>query len=705
MYKRFFTIMLVLVLILPYFVYAEETNAVDENSETPSYQVGYLTGDVVRVRTSTDTSSISNVLAELNTGDMVKVLATEADSNGACANWYKILYNEQEAYICGAYVRIKNQNIQEAVLDLSLFPSSYHASLTALHEKYPSWVFLPLETNLDFKTAVKNESNIGDSLIYYTYNEGYRSFSSASYNYYEDKFYYDKTEGSNWYYASEQTVAYYMDPRNFLDERYIFMFEDLSYNPSFQNANTVQNVLGNTFMPTLYNKFPDILSLSPTYADAFIKASELYDISPLHLASRVRQEMGVNGSGSSSGASFTYNNKTYSGLYNFYNIGAYGYSPTYVAGLIWANGGVDGTLTTYYRPWTDPYRSILGGASYLSSGYISKGQNTLYLERFNVSPTDPNKLYTHQYMTNISAHVSEASTTYSSYNSLGLLDESLVFLIPIYKNMPEEKSALPNKGNPNNYLKNIQINSQNLSDFSNDKTSYDYVVSSDTKEIKLSATPINSKSSIEGLGTISLEEEKTTIELKVIAENKDERIYTIQIIKESSSSSTEKGEETKPPEEEETEPEKEIEPVYKTLTEILDNSSVKYNDKYISGLGIGYLSSTLENNIKKVEEKASVLIKDKDGNLINRAFRTGDIIKITSGKEEKEYQIVIYGDASGDGEITILDLLRVQRHLLGTIKLEGAYLKASDVNKDNEVTILDLLKIQKHLLGSSKIED
>lgn len=685
MYKRFFSIFLLFSFLLPQFVFAEDS----------SYQIGYLTADAVRVRRSIDTSSASNIITELNVGDMVKIISTDAGNNSSCASsWYKILYHEEEAYICGSYIRIKNENIPDSKLDLSLFPSSYHASLSALHEKYPHWIFLPLETNLDFYTAVKNESNIGDSLIYYTYNEGYRSFNSASYNYYEDKFYYDKIEGSFWYYASEKTVAYYMDPRNFLDERYIFMFEDLSYNPSFQNTTTVQNILDNTFMPGLYNKFPDILTLAPSYAEAFIKASELYDISPLHLASRVRQEMGVNGSGASSGEAFTYNGKTYSNLYNFYNIGAYGYKPTYIAGLIWANGGADGTLTTYYRPWTNPYRSILGGASYLSSGYISKGQNTIYLERFNVTPLDSSQLYTHQYMTNISAHVSEASTTYNSYKSLGLLEEPLVFLIPIYKNMPQEKASLPNKGNPNNYLKEIRIDNQALGDFSNDKTSYDYVVPSNQTSIQLSATPINSKSIVEGLGNIPLENEKTVISLKVIAENKDERTYQIQIMKESTPSTPDEGENQTPEE-----------PSYKTITEILDNSSVKYNDNYISGLGIGMLSSTLEKAIKSQEEKASVLMKDKDGNLINRAFRTGDTIKITSGKEEKMYEIVIYGDVNGDGEITILDLLRVQRHLLGSIRLENSYLKASDVNKDNEITILDLLKIQKHLLGSSKIED
>ena len=37
------------------------------------------------------------------------------------------------------------------------FPESYIDSLVALHKKYPNWIFEPLNTNLDFATAVKGE--------------------------------------------------------------------------------------------------------------------------------------------------------------------------------------------------------------------------------------------------------------------------------------------------------------------------------------------------------------------------------------------------------------------------------------------------------------------------------------------------------------------------------------------------------------------
>ena len=46
------------------------------------------------------------------------------------------------------------------------FPESYIPYLTALHNKYPNWVFEPLDTGLDWQTAVNGErSSHGKQLI------------------------------------------------------------------------------------------------------------------------------------------------------------------------------------------------------------------------------------------------------------------------------------------------------------------------------------------------------------------------------------------------------------------------------------------------------------------------------------------------------------------------------------------------------------
>ena len=55
-----------------------------------------------------------------------------------------------------------------------------------------------------------------------------------------------------------------------------------------------------------------------------MEASKEYNISPYHLASRIRQEQGAGNAGSMISGTWTGGNGNYKGLYNFFNICAYG---------------------------------------------------------------------------------------------------------------------------------------------------------------------------------------------------------------------------------------------------------------------------------------------------------------------------------------------------------------------------------------------
>lgn len=98
----------------------------------------------------------------------------------------------------------------------------------------------------------------------------------------------------------------------------------------------------------------------------------------------------------------------------------------------------------YGRPWTTPKKAIVGGAQFISGGYINNGQFTSYLKKFNVNPNSKFKLYNHQYMANLAAPYSESYTSYKSYKENGLLELPLEFTIPIFNNMPDY-TTLPGK--------------------------------------------------------------------------------------------------------------------------------------------------------------------------------------------------------------------------------------------------------------------
>ena len=96
------------------------------------------------------------------------------------------------------------------------------------------------------------------------------------------------------------------------------MFEKLSYDENVHSLAGVENVLAGTFMQG--NSIPDDQGGSLTYAQAILNAGMITGVSPYHLASRIIQEMGINGgSGSISGAV-----NGYAGYYNYYNIDANG---------------------------------------------------------------------------------------------------------------------------------------------------------------------------------------------------------------------------------------------------------------------------------------------------------------------------------------------------------------------------------------------
>lgn len=68
-----------------------------------------------------------------------------------------------------------------------------------------------------------------------------------------------------------------------------------------------------------------------------------------------------------------------------------------------------------------------------------------------------------------------------------------------------------------------------------------------------------------------------------------------------------------------------------------------------------------------------------------------------------EFVISVTGDASGDGKITVTDVVKLQSHLLNKSTLSGAYLKAADLNADGNVTITDLVKAARVVAGKDTI--
>ena len=128
-------------------------------------------------------------------------------------------------------------------------------------------------------------------------------------------------------------MAYFLDPRNFLEIERILMFEDLSFNEIYKEE-TVKSVLSGTFMSGNYH----IDNIS--YSSMFMEAGRTYNVNPVYLASLSRQEVGTTQGLVTSGNQFEYKGITYIGFYNFYNIGAKSSEENPAkAGLVYASAG------------------------------------------------------------------------------------------------------------------------------------------------------------------------------------------------------------------------------------------------------------------------------------------------------------------------------------------------------------------------------
>lgn len=640
------------------------------------------------------------------------------DSSTGCSTgkWHKVTYNEYVGYVCSRYVELTGNSSSgveipetdmskmtdeefDAYLNSQKFPESYKVKLKALHKEHPNWVFVGIEARDTWANVLKNENVSGRSLYQSTSSstQGYLHTGDGYYDWYTDTF--DAKDGSTWFQANPQTVQYYMDPRNFLTEAGIFMFEDLNFYSSYQTSNAVQAILYTDF-------YKDLIQY-------YMEAAATYDVSPIYLAALTRQEVGLSSGYATSGSAGTYCGTTsVNGHYNFYNIQA-------TAGKKPACNGLNYAVQ---KGWNTKQKAIVGGASWIVSGYINAGQNTPYFQKWNTSK-NATKAYYHQYMANIKAVASSASTTKSSYSSMGILEYPFVFQIPIYEGIPETTS-LPKTGNPNNWLKTLKVNNSSVTNFDAATTSYTVNVPAGTKSVSIAATTINANAKTSGTGTITLTENTTKADIIVTAQNGNTRTYTITIIrpeevtppndKENNNNETDKPEDNTENENnnnnqnsnnnDNNQTESDETPTAPTIDETITTAGYKINNNYLNNFTLG---STVQGTITKLQtanKYASINITDKNNKAkTSGSIVTGDKITIESNNESKTYIVVIYGDNNGDGKITILDLANVQKHLLKKSILTGANLTATDTNKDGSITIIDLANFQKHLLKKNNI--
>ncbi len=493
---------------------------------------GSCTADVLNVRSGAGTGYSKT--GTVSYGDSLTILSETTDSSGA--KWYRISCGNVTGYVSAAYVQLTSSGSQgssdadfESYMTKQGFPESYKPYLRTLHEQHPKWIFTAQKLGVDWNTALKEECVVGRNLVHSSALASWKSMEKGAYDF--NGGYWYGLDGS-WVAASKEIIMYYMDPRNFLNDTYIFMFENQSYDPSYQTESGVKTILADTFMSGSYT-CPDTKK-KYTYSQTFMDAAKKSGVSPYHLASRCRNEQGVNGAPQSLGTV-----KGYENYFNFFDIQAYATSTMTAAemGCKYAKT----TNPTYLLPWTNQYKSIVGGSIFLGTGYITKGQDTLYLQKFDMVDGG-NGLYYHQYMTCVFGQANEAISLKNAY-SQDILNSAMEFKIPVYNNMPDKLCPKPtSSGDNNNYLKSLSVSGTSISPkFDKFTTSYTAKVNAEVSSVTINANPLGKNAKVSGKGKVSLKTGENTIKVTCTAASGVKRTYTIKITRKAASQTLQQG--------------------------------------------------------------------------------------------------------------------------------------------------------------------
>lgn len=579
------------------------------------------------------------------------------------------------------------------------YPEIYTA-VQEMKTAHPNWTFTILYTGLDWNEVLENETTkkhtrslVQKPVILGDINDWICPIC-----------YKTPQDNGSWLCASNKTASYYIDPRNWINETYIFAFETLSFNSETHTLEGIKTMLSGSFMDTDSIKYIDTNGeekiIEKSYAQIIFEAAKENGISPYHLASRILQEQGKGNSSLISGK-----REGFIGCYNYFNIGASGNNETEII--------VNGLTRARDEQWNDPEKSIKGGAKFLKGGYIGNYQDTLYLQKYCVDNSCKYGLYGHQYQQNVSAPYTEGSSVYDAYEKLGILDSNFNFIIPVYENMPSSASVKPGR-NLEIITEDVIVNTETtaLTIRGGPGTGY-YIKAKAPKGTKL----VRIEKAVEPLsdgiywdkvvyctegniviGYASREYLKETETQEIV--NEEKTIQVLCALKNGPASTVNTR----------------VKQILKPGTKVTVIDKIQYSSFGHTWYRVkledrtqGYVSSVYFEKEPEVKYKIdgtfvkvnpdTKITEIPEAVLTCEIFGTGAKIKIG----ETEYTLVMLGDVNGDGLVKSKDYMMIKNYIMGTLELSEAEKKAADVNKDGEIKSKDYMMIKNHIMNISTI--
>ena len=623
------------------------------------------------------------IIGSLNSGASFTVQSTVVGATHHGGNyWYKFILADKTGYLAADEDQLITPKASDNVdIDLpyednsisttyspeewkqvlASFPPSYHAGLNALHKKYPAWKFEAEYHDFSLEYAANLEKSYnGRNLVPYYFGSNYRDMSDGR-----------MYDAGGWYAANWDTIAFVMDPRNWLTEKYIFMYEKMG---------EVKDIPVNSAIKRLSVMFEgnhDLINMIP----AIINASKDHEVNPVFTGSRIMTEVRIGNTISASAkgtlkiSQSTINalgdpnfnpdlSKTY---YNVFNIGAYDGTNPQANGILYAMGyGVSPQKQAQLLiPWDSQYKAIYGGLSFIKADYIGNRQNNNYYMKFNMRwPKSqlPSRIY-HQYMTSVVAPVTEAVVQYEANKGAGTLEEPFTFLIPVYQDMTNNQYKNPGTWYYD-YSKNQESmapgNNVNLSDFQITEAK-PYSQTGDTVKLGAAFWLRSYPNNVYGNG-ISVIDQGESVEILERVSGVYVDGYTDQWYK------------------------------------------VRYGSK------VGYIIAypPAQTITASKYERVDFAESYKGDVVIPKPTATPTPkptpIPTTKPSPKPTVQAFKTGDANRDGVVNIVDATYIALYVIGEKEFTAEMLKAADANKDGKVNIVDATYVALYVIGERKLD-
>ena len=538
--------------------------------------------------------------------------------------------------ICGNTAFAVNQTTSTDInaIDSNQYPQ-IKEMLQSLQTEHPNWKFKILYTDIEWSDAIENE--------YVGHGSSPRNLVPANNSNYAGEWICSVCgskvyDSGNWCCASEDAISYMMDARNSLNNADIFQFLELSYNEC--SAESLKAMVANTFLD------------SDSCVNAILEAAQTHNVNAYYILARIFQEQGRDGSTLSKGQGY---NGQYVGVYNVFNIGASGNGKETVI--------LNGLKKAQENGWTTLESSIIGGTETIAKSYIARGQNTLYLQKFDVDNSD-DELYWHQYMQNLLAAQKEGETLKVTFEGMGSIDGAYTFIIPVFKNMPGAACPRPSTENVKDTSTNTELVRVNV-----------------TGSLYLRDQP---KKDANKIGSIYKDDIVTRLEK---ATEKVDGTYWDYVM----TSNGTKGYAARETYESES--------TYKLYLVPVIDASIK-NDKVKIDTQTNGVTTVPNATVKDFADLLGkeVVVKNTKGEVLTADSKlgTGCVINDT-------YTVVVLGDVNGDGGTTALDAAMILRYTVGQYNLTSAFMQAGSLNSTGIPTALDAAKILRYTVGQYNI--